>query len=784
MVFFQSVLLAGYAYSHYVTTRLPFKRQLVVHGLVILLPFLVLLPFGGPFNVAGWSPPAGANPIFSTLAILAFVVGLPFFAVSTSAPLLQKWFTRTDHPSAKDPYFLYSASNVGSLLALVAYPFVIEPLIGLSAQTWTWTVFYVIFVGALFVCVAMLYQLPEVTLTPALAGVERTTPDAKALPPQDPVKETGIKSGVPQTTSPTGFTKKKPFKPGQKPIAVSTPAYDLTMPRSDKVTWARRIRWILLSAVPTSLMLGVTTYISVDLSPFPLVWTIPLALYLLSFILVYSKWPTTWLGAPHQVVLFLQPIFLLLLVRLVMNPTTDLFLPMISCFLGFFFTALVCHGELARDRPMPEHLTEYFLLMSFGGMLGGILNAIVAPMLFVGVLEFPLVIILAGFLRPTQKELGWTDQFILKSSPSLEQWAVQKSNEYSEKRDLPRTGRPFIFGYVMDVVLGFFGIGLLFVLAHYLFDSGRVLFNILRIVGFDEDSARANIPAAHRFFVFFLPLIFLFIFALSRPYRFGLGLLAILGAHFLFYDTDRREVVPGGAKRTYFGVLRVYVKNDPLNKETVNEKTGRGSYLLMMTDPDLQLALPREILNKIRENGSKQPEGELTYGVTTGLLHGTTQHGQNFHWPPQLRRLATTYYHRLGPIGAVMERYNWFERAKSKDWNLAARDKGKDWDPKKFNPKSDTTGQLVWSGDARLPAAMVGLGMTDLDSGMPFNAIVNAWTEPPVATIGLGTGTMASYGRPYQHITFYEIDDQIRIFSEPFLVEETVSKTRHGHVVP
>src|SRR5262249_54583389 len=111
MVFFQSVLLAGYAYSHYVTTRLPFKKQLVVHGIVILLPSLVLIPLGGPFNVASWTPPAGTNPIFATLALLAFIVGLPFFAVSTSAPLLQKWFTRTDHPSAKDPYFLYSASN-------------------------------------------------------------------------------------------------------------------------------------------------------------------------------------------------------------------------------------------------------------------------------------------------------------------------------------------------------------------------------------------------------------------------------------------------------------------------------------------------------------------------------------------------------------------------------------------------------------------------------------------------------------------------------------------------
>jgi len=761
MVFFQSVLLAGYAYSHYVTTRLPFKRQLVVHALVILLPFLVLLPFGGPFNVTSWVPPAGANPIFSTLALLAFVVGLPFFAVSTSAPLLQKWFTRTDHPSAHDPYFLYSASNVGSLLALVAYPFLIEPLIGLSAQTWTWTWFYVIFVGAVFVCVAMLYQLPDTLLKPVLAGPELTTADGHVPAPDSASPQTAIKIGTPQTPASTGFTKKKPFKPGQKPAPVSAPAFDYSQPRSDHVTGWRRLRWILLAAIPTSLMLGVTTYISVDLSPFPLVWTIPLALYLLSFILVYSKWPTTWLGAPHQVVLFIQPLALLALAMLVMNPTIALLLPMLTCFVAFFLTALMCHGELAVDRPTPEHLTEYFLLMSLGGMLGGVLNGIIAPILFVGVLEFPLAIIIAGFLRPKQRELGWTDEFVLKSSPNLEQWAIQKSNEYSEKHGQPRTGRPFVFGYVMDVVLGLFVMGGLFIVLHYFFDTGRILFNILRIVGFEEDGAQKNISTAHRFFVFVVPMIVLFFFA-ARPYRFGLGLLALLGIHFLMYDTDRRELVPGGAKRTYFGVLRVYVKNDPLNKETINEKTGRASYLLNVTDPDLQIALPREILQKIRENGSKD---ELTYGVTTGLLHGTTQHGQNFHWPPQLRRLATTYYHRLGPIGAVMERYNWFEKYKSDNW-----------DPKKFNARTDTTGQLVWTGDARLPAAMVGLGAADLFGVLPGATLANSWSEPPIATIGLGTGTMSSYGRPYQHMVFYEIDDQIRNFSEPFQVEDTINK--------
>lgn len=763
MVFFQSVLLAGYAYSHYVTTRLPFKRQLIVHALVILLPFLVLLPFGGPFNVGTWTPPPGANPIFSTLLLLLFIVGLPFFAVSTSAPLLQKWFTRTDHPSANDPYFLYSASNVGSLLALVAYPFIIEPIIGLSAQTWTWTVFYVLFVVMLFACVAMLYKLPDLVLKPALTGPELTTPDAKALPPAD----TGIKAGG-TTPAVTGIQKKKPFKPGQKPVVSAAPALDVSMPRSDKVTPWRRVRWVLLAAIPTSLMLGVTTYISVDLSPFPLVWTIPLALYLLSFILVYSKWPTTWLGTPHQVVLFLQPLFLLALTMLIMTPTIALLLPMLVCFLGFFFTALMCHGELARDRPTAEHLTEYFLLMSFGGMLGGVLNGIIAPILFVGVLEFPLAIIIAGFLRPTQRDLGWTDEFVLRSSPSTEQWAIQKSNEYSEKHGQPRTGRPFVFGYVMDVIMGFFVLGLLFIGLHTLV-TGRLLANILGLF-FDEESMDEVLPAAYRFFVFIVPMIVLFFYA-ARPYRFGLGLLALLGVHFLFFGADRRDIVPGGAKRTYFGVLRVYKSDDALNRIEFNERAHRGTgrYYTNELDPDVKSALPRDVMAIVGENSA---EKKLTRGITTGLLHGTTQHGQNFHWPPQLRRLATTYYHRLGPVGAVMERFNWFERGKSRDFDLLAPDANKDWNPNDYKAAAGrTTGQLVWTADSRLPAAMVGMGASDFMGGLPVNTIANAFSEPPIATIGLGTGTMASYGRPYQHVTFYEIDDQIRMFSEPFKVD-------------
>src|SRR5206468_3840218 len=154
MVFFQMVLLAGYAYTHTATTRLTLRQQLLIHIGLLLLPFLVLLP-NGPFNVEGWRPTLGANPFFETLLLLTMIVGLPFFVVSTSAPLLQKWFANTGHPAAKDPYFLYGASNLGSMLALLSYPFLVEPWLTLSTQAYVWTAGYVFFVLMFIGCALM-----------------------------------------------------------------------------------------------------------------------------------------------------------------------------------------------------------------------------------------------------------------------------------------------------------------------------------------------------------------------------------------------------------------------------------------------------------------------------------------------------------------------------------------------------------------------------------------------------------------------------------------------------
>src|SRR5262245_41872649 len=375
MLFFQSALLAGYGYTHSVSTKMSLRRQLTIHGVLLFLP-LVLILINGPFSVSGWATPAGSNPIWSTLMLLAIVVGVPFFVVSTSAPLLQKWFASTGHPSANDPYFLYGASNLGSLLSLICYPFLIEPYITLHTQAIVWVVLYVILAALILASAALVWKTaPRLEL--AGHGAPLDLPPAGDLPqpPPEPSADpsTAVKACPAPSTARTGITRKKGVKAPAKPAAVTAPAappVDVTKISGAQVTWGRRIRWVLLAFCPSSLMLGVTSYCSVDLSPFPLLWVIPLALYLLSFILVFSKWPVPWVGTPHNVCVFLGVPAIIILLFILLKGGFDPFWATMLSFLGFFSVTMVCHGELARDRPRPEYLTEYFLLMSVGGALG------------------------------------------------------------------------------------------------------------------------------------------------------------------------------------------------------------------------------------------------------------------------------------------------------------------------------------------------------------------------------------------------------------------------------
>src|SRR5262245_3642282 len=445
MMFFQTVLLVGYGYSHTVSTRLSLKKQLIVHGLFLFVPLLFLIP-DGPFNITGWVPPTEDNPIPSTLLLLGMVVGVPFLVVSTSAPLLQRWFSFTGHPAAKDPYFLYGASNLGSLLALICYPFIVEPNFVLNTQAWIWLGGYIALMAFIAVCIANVWN------TPAQVQLADMPPDVgagEASLAAPPAQETN--TAIQPAQAFRGVSRKKGGKPG---TAAAAPEPDVrTSPQPDVMTWGRRIRWILLAAVPSSLMLGVTSYASVDLSPFPLLWVIPLALYLLSFILVFSKWPMPWTGMPHTVVVFAAPIAILFMCYIILlraqSPTV-----VFAAFFLFFVIACMCHGELAKDRPTPRYLTEYFLLMSLGGMIGGVFNGLVAPLVFSGVVEYPLAIICACLMRPRTAESGWIDGVVLRASPDLEKWAQDTGDQMSVAFGGQPRRSTYLVNYAFDIAIG------------------------------------------------------------------------------------------------------------------------------------------------------------------------------------------------------------------------------------------------------------------------------------------------------------------------------------------
>jgi hypothetical protein len=278
------------------------------------------------------------------LGLLGATVGLPFFAVSATSPLLQKWFAASGHPAAGDPYFLYAASNAGSLLGLLGYPLLIEPNSTLGWQSSAWAAG---FGGLALLCAA------------CGAAV--------------------WKGG----TGPAGPVS------GERPGA------------------ARRIRWVLVSLVPSSLMLSVTAYISSDIAAVPMFWALPLALYLVTFIVVFSPRPAlSHTGARRALPLLLVPVAMVL----ASGATTPIPLLAALHLAGFFVAALVCHGELARDRPGPRHLTEYYLWMSLGGVLGGVCNALVAPLVFESVAEYPLMLVAAAWLGlPRDREFRRAD---------------------------------------------------------------------------------------------------------------------------------------------------------------------------------------------------------------------------------------------------------------------------------------------------------------------------------------------------------------------------------------
>lgn len=352
LLFFQAALLTGYSYAHLLIRSLPVRATGFVHLALVALA-LAFLPIALPADLG--DPPPG-DPYAWQLGVFAVAVGLPFVAVAANAPLLQAWFAASGHPAGRDPYFLYAASNLGSLLALLAYPFVLEPALGLSALAVLWAALFVALLAALALCFLLLRRSPG----PAIARAAR--------------RRDGVAPSV--------------FEPA---------ADEADRIASRRPPQARdRLAWVGLSFVPAALLTAVTTHIATDVASAPLIWVLPLSLYLLTFVVVFREqaWIPAWLLGPLHTLAAGAALLLMALE----HPAWTL--SSAAGAAAFVTTGLVAHRTLYERRPAPRHLTEFYLWMSLGGVLGGLFSALIAPQIFPEVFEYPLLIALSFACRP------------------------------------------------------------------------------------------------------------------------------------------------------------------------------------------------------------------------------------------------------------------------------------------------------------------------------------------------------------------------------------------------
>jgi hypothetical protein len=449
LVFYQAVLLAGYLYAWASARWLGRKVQLVVH-LVLGLACLAGLP---PQIPTGWEPPAQANPVWSLLGVLTLAVGLPIFLLASTTTTLQRWFAQSGHRFADDPYFLYAASNTGSLVGLLGYPVLMEPSLRLSTQARVWSGGYVFFVAMVGLCGVIALRVGQ---------------------PGD-----------------------GPFSP------VASPAEERLLPR-------RRLFWIALAFVPSALMIGITTALTTDVPAIPLLWVLPLAIYLLSFIFVFGRHKII----SHELLVSRLPFILLLAILPSISKVNLPFWTLLPLYLiALFAVAMVCHGELARTRPHAHHLTEFYLWISFGGVLGGIFSSLLAPVIFSSVIELPLAIIFAAFLRPQPASVPGQCPLNIRRNDWL---------------------APALLCVTMVAVI--------FTVSHFVRTQSR------------------DVQGAAYVLVFGYSMLWCLSFG-KRSLRFAVGLVALMVASSLYHGAYGQLLL---RERNFFGVLRV--TNDPENK--------------------------------------------------------------------------------------------------------------------------------------------------------------------------------------------------------------------------
>ncbi len=321
MLFFQLALLLGYLYAHVIGTRLRFKWQVIVHGLVVAAAvcFLPMI-----YASTAWKPDSPEHPTWRIILLLSATVGLPYFVLATTSPLLQKWFTRA-RPGAP-VYRLYALSNVGSLLALITYPWLIEPTLSGRVQAYCWSGGFGLFVIGCACSVFLVRQRERGDETP-----------------------------------------------------IAQPASDEVAVTADRPTLFQFAMWLLLPAFASTMLLAVTNQMCADVAVVPFLWVLPLCLYLLSFVICFDS--ERWYCRP--VFWPLMAVMCGLMSWLVSTGAWARIETQIGILaLGLFACCMVCHGELVRLKPRPQHLTSFYLMIAAGGALGGIFVTLIAPQIF------------------------------------------------------------------------------------------------------------------------------------------------------------------------------------------------------------------------------------------------------------------------------------------------------------------------------------------------------------------------------------------------------------------
>jgi hypothetical protein len=438
VLFFQAMLLAGYAYSHLAASTTRWRKLAIVHLLLLGIPLAVL-----PIAIgAEWAPRLGTPPVLWQLWLLLATAGLPFFAVSATTPMVQRWLSATSHQSGRDPYHLYAASNLGSLIALLAFPSLLEPALDLSRMSRLWTAGYVFLLILVAACAA---------------ATLRSAPSH----PTTPIHE------------------------------------DTCLPRTSS-----RLRWFALAFIPSSLMLSVTTHLSTNVAAAPLLWVIPLAIYLATYILAFARRRLFSVALLERWMPLVVLLLAIVLLTEGLEPPPWVLFPLHLG--GLFLLSLACHGQLADLRPHVSRLTEYYLWIALGGLAGGVFNALLAPALFTGIAEYPIVLVLACLIRRTPD--GAKDAF-------------------------PTTVRALLLKDALPAaLLGLFAFGLV-----------RAAQTMRLGVGPEAVGLSLGLPAV---------VCYLF---LMRPVRFALALAALFLAG--AWGASQSDVV--FASRTYYGLHRV-----------------------------------------------------------------------------------------------------------------------------------------------------------------------------------------------------------------------------------